>query len=181
MLCVEARPVATEWPDLAPVLGGIRWAVVGAVATRLYMPERATIDLDIAVEAVDLQAAEERLRSAGFRARGSLAIGGSAWWSRDNRMVDLIELKQPWARLALREAQESRGVDFPVLGLPFLILMKLESGRSQDIADVTRMLGYAKDEQLEQTREVIAEYQPGMAADLESFIVLGRLEIAGQT
>ena len=37
------------WPDLRIVLQGIRWAVVGAVATRAYMPERMTRDLDILV------------------------------------------------------------------------------------------------------------------------------------
>ena len=37
------------WPDLRQVLTGIPWVVVGGVATRAYMPERATKDLDILV------------------------------------------------------------------------------------------------------------------------------------
>ncbi len=31
-----------HWPDLTAVLHPLLWAVVGAAATRLYMPERRT-------------------------------------------------------------------------------------------------------------------------------------------
>jgi hypothetical protein len=31
------------------MLGGVPWAVIGAAATRLYMPERKTSDLDVLV------------------------------------------------------------------------------------------------------------------------------------
>ncbi len=37
------------WPDLRPILEGIPWVIVGGVATRAYMPERVTQDLDILV------------------------------------------------------------------------------------------------------------------------------------
>ena len=44
---LRRRTAMNPWPDLRPVLTGIPWVVVGAVATRAYMPERATKDLDI--------------------------------------------------------------------------------------------------------------------------------------
>ena len=38
-----------EFPNLSGILEGVEWVVVGAVAARAYMPERATQDLDILV------------------------------------------------------------------------------------------------------------------------------------
>ena len=50
---LERRTAMNPWPDLRPILEGIPWAIVGAVATRAYMPERATKVLDILVRAPD--------------------------------------------------------------------------------------------------------------------------------
>lgn len=50
---LEDRTAVARWPDLTETLTGIRWAVVGAVATRAYMPERTTQDLDILVAVTD--------------------------------------------------------------------------------------------------------------------------------
>ncbi len=38
-----------EWPDISGVLDGVPHALVGGVATREYMPERATPALDLVV------------------------------------------------------------------------------------------------------------------------------------
>ncbi len=43
------KTAMNPWPDLRPILKGIQWAIVGGVATRAYMPERTTKDMDIAV------------------------------------------------------------------------------------------------------------------------------------
>ena len=58
------------WPDLTSILLPIQWAVVGAVATRLYMPERMTRDLDIAIQTVDGSQARQKLAAAGFVYQG---------------------------------------------------------------------------------------------------------------
>ncbi len=50
---LRERTAMTNWPDLSEILTGISWAVVGPVATRTYMPERATQDLEILVIADD--------------------------------------------------------------------------------------------------------------------------------
>jgi len=42
---LEHRTAVARLPDLTPVLAGIPWAVVGAVAIRAYIPEPATQDL----------------------------------------------------------------------------------------------------------------------------------------
>jgi len=78
---LRERTAMTNWPDLTEILTGLPWAVVGAVATRAYMPERATQDLDILVIASDAREIRTRLEGAGFEKVQELAIGGAAWRS----------------------------------------------------------------------------------------------------
>nr|MDQ2687163.1 hypothetical protein [Armatimonadota bacterium] len=64
----------------------------------------------------------------------------------------------------------------PIIALPYLALMKMRASRGIDIGDLTRMLGGADEDSLEQTRRVIGKYLPDGMEDLESLILLGRLE-----
>ena len=64
----------------------------------------------------------------------------------------------------------------PVIALPYLVLMKLYAGRSQDIADITRMLGGADEDALGEVRAAVARFMPDAGEDVESMIALGRLE-----
>ena len=164
-------------PDLKSALRGLRWALTGAAAARLYMPERATVDVDIVVNKSDAAAAREALRAAGYRYRSELSIGGSFWSSPAGVPIDVIEMSYPWTEVALKAA--SRNLDargLPVLPLPYLVLMKLDAGRVQDIADITRMLGQTDDDALGAVRRVLADHAPEDAADVESLIALGRME-----
>lgn len=173
---LEERTADTRWPDLSPVLAGIAWAVVGAVAARAYMTERATHDLDILVAAEDRDEARSRLRRAGFQPVQELAIGGMTWRSPTGALVDVLEFAQPWVAEALRSpARDPQGL--PVLDLPYLILMKVQSGRTQDLADAARMLGAASGARHRETREVLRRWLPEALEDLESLIALGRLEL----
>jgi len=52
---LRRRTAMNPWPDLRPILAGISWAITGAVATRAYMPERMTQDLDILVHRADCE------------------------------------------------------------------------------------------------------------------------------
>ena len=72
-------------------------------------------------------------------------------------------------------ANESGFSRVPILPLPYLVLMKYQSGRAQDLADIERMLGQASDWQLAQTREFFGEHRANDLEDLESLIELGRL------
>ena len=54
---VRERTAWQQWPNLDAVLAPLAWAVVGAVATRQYMPERASGDLDIVVAKADAREA----------------------------------------------------------------------------------------------------------------------------
>ncbi len=167
-----------RWPDLTDVLAPIPWAVVGAAATRLYMPERLTRDLDIALGVEDAEAAYGKLGSAGYTMAGTLSIGGTRWESPEGAPIDIIEGREPWWQDALRTAQTNRDDQgLPVLPLPYLVLMKFQASRTVDLGDITRMLGLANEDALAEVRNVFHQYAPGDMADLESLIMLGKLEM----
>jgi hypothetical protein len=165
-------------PNLTNVLRPLPWAVVGAVATRLYMPERATQDLDVAIRTEDAPEARSRLSDAGFVHQGERSIGGSSWRSPEGVVVNVLEVSEPWFAQALAEAQRNHDAQgLPVLPLPYLALMKFQAGRVQDLADVTRMLGQANEETLHLVRRLFGQYSRGDLEDLESLIQLGQLEV----
>jgi hypothetical protein len=166
-----------QWPNLVRLLSGIPWAVVGAVASRRYMPERATRDLDIVVLPRDADKVGGRLREAGYRQETALAIGGVAWRAPDGTPVDVIEGQEEWWPEALRLAATNLDSDgTPVLTAPYLVLMKLLAGRVQDVADVSRILGSMQPQDLESVRALIRGRAADLSEDLESLITLGRLE-----
>lgn len=151
--------------------------VVGGVATAMFMPLRMTMDLDVLVSPDDLRRAEEELRAAQAVRGGALTIGGSHWRLTDGSALDLIALARPWTLRAI-ERPVWNELGWPVADLPWLVLMKLESGRLQDIADVSRMLGAADAAVCRRVRAAVRRYRAGDAEDLESLIALGRLEYA---
>jgi len=163
------------WPDLRDVLKGIPWVIAGGVATRAYMPERATKDLDVLVRAGDGDVVLARLESAGYELVSTLGIPGYVLRSPDDVEIDVLLSDAAW----LSEAFAQVGHDaagLPVLALPYLVLMKLTAMRSQDWADVSRMLGLAAETELELVRDVVRRYSPEDSEDLEALIVLGRRE-----
>lgn len=175
---LRERTAVRTWPDLSGVLGDIPWAVVGAVATRAYMPERATQDLDLLVRAVDAQEVGSRLQKAGFDKVSELLIGGASWRAPTGVLIDVIEMDAEWVAEALRSIQ--RGPQgLPILALPYLVLTKVQAGRTQDLADVARMLGLASEEARQATRDVFTRWFPEALEDLESLITLGQLEVEG--
>jgi hypothetical protein len=167
----------THWPDMRGLFSKIPWAVVGGVATRLYMPERHTNDLDILVHREDGPRAAEALQKAGYRRLSTLLPGGAAWEASNGVKVDVLELEEPWVREALRAAQDNRDpAGNPVIPLPYFILMKLLSGRVQDLADVTRMLASAGCQARDEARKTVSRYYPDASSDLEQLIRLAELE-----
>jgi hypothetical protein len=161
--------------DIAPIL----CAVIGAVATRLYMSERLTGDIDVAVRKTDLVAAGERLEATGYEYVGELAIGGSTWRSSGGQEVDLVAGEEDWWADAIEQAQRNRDAEgLPCVPLPYLVLMKLRSSRAQDLADVSRMMGQADSAPIEETLALVGRHAPKDVPDLRSLIDLGRLELS---
>ncbi len=172
---LQRRTALNEWPDLRPILIGLQWVVVGGVATRAYMPERTTKDLDILVRREEGEQVIERLQRAGYQTISKLAMPGYVTQSSDGVEVDVIFGDYPWLIEALQHpARDPAG--FPVLDLPYLVLMKLASSRAQDVGDLSRMLGVATEDTLVEVRKVVAQYAPADSADIESLIYLGRFE-----
>lgn len=172
------RTATVQWPDLTDILSPIHWAVVGAAATRLYMPERATKDFDIAIAVQETDRVRRKLAVAGYVWTGGLSIGGSRWQAPDGTQIDVIEGHEEWWPQALAAAQSNRDEQgLPVLPFPYLILMKFNASRTIDLGDIARMAGLASEDQLQQARALFRRYAPTDQEDLESLIVLGRLEM----
>ena len=163
------------WPDLREILKGISWVIFGGVATRAYMPERITKDLEILVKEPDGNEVIKRLTTGGYKLFPRLAVPGFLLQSPEGAEVDVLFGDMPWLDEALQQPQHDPA-GYPVLGLPYLVLMKLAAMRAQDWADVSRMLGLASDEQLDRVREIVAQYSSEDSGDLESLIFIGKKE-----
>ncbi len=164
------------WPDLRPILQELPWVITGTVATRAYMPERATKDLDILVRQQDRDVVVERLQAAGYQVISRLAIPGLLLHSPEGIEVDLIFGDYPWLDEALTQPNQDPA-GYPVLDLPYLVLMKLEASRTQDLGDLSRMLGLAADTDLDRVRAAVNHYAPDTIDDIESLIYLGQIEM----
>lgn len=162
--------------NLNSILKQAPFVIIGGVATRMYMPERMTLDLDILIKAEDCELIYQDLENANSKKIGNLSIAGSQWKLADQTSLDVLEGEDSWVEKAI--ANPNYAPDgLPIIALPYLILMKLSASRTQDLADISRMLGLAQDQELEQIRVVIKTYLPTAQEDLESLIVLGKLEI----
>ncbi len=174
------RTAKVIWPDFGPILQPIHWAVIGGVATRMYMPERVTDDFDVAISSADAAEVRRRLKAAGYKYEGELGAGvrGSMWVDKDDLDIDVVEGQEEWWPAALAQAQSNRdGQGLPVLPLPYLVLIKLKANRGQDIVDASRMMGGADEQMLNQVRDIIARYSPEDVEDIESLIYMGKLEV----
>ena len=175
-LLLQARTAVHPVFDLRSIIRHTPFVVVGGVATRLYMPERMTLKLDILVLAEDAAALYRELEQASCRRQGALTIAGSTWTLPDGTLLDVIESAEQWAREAvLNPTIDPSGL--PVIALPYLIMMKLQASRVQDLADMTRMLGAEDNGTLEDVRKVVRRYAPDALEDIESMIALGRMEL----
>jgi len=121
----------------------------------------------------------ERLETAGYRYLSRLAVPGFLALSPEGVEVDVILGDYPWLEEALAHPRQDPA-GYPVLDLPYLVLMKLAASRVQDTADLSRMLGLASEEDLAPVRAVVARYAPDEADDLESLIYLGRVEMGSE-
>jgi hypothetical protein len=154
----------------------VDYVIVSGVATRLYMPERMTDDLDILIHEHEAERAYQNLHEQMARRMGDLSIGGTSWELPDKTILDIITSQREWVTTALRDPR--MGADGqPVISLPYLVLMKLEASRTTDISDISRMLGLASEVELNEVRKTIEIYDPNSLEDLESLIQLGKIEM----
>jgi hypothetical protein len=162
--------------NLLQIIKQAPFAIVGGVATRLYMPERMTLDLDILVKAEDAKLVYRDLAKANSKKIGELSIPGSQWQLEDGTSLDVLEGEASWVKAAIQHPNYAPD-GLPVIALQYLVLMKLIAGRSQDLADVSRMLGGATELQSIEVKKTIERHLPNAIEDLESLIILGKLEL----
>lgn len=153
-----------------------RFVVVGGIATRLYMPKRQTDDFDILIRATDREGAREELRAAGATYVGELRIPESSWKLPDGMDLDVLESNAAWIDQALEGPNVEQATGLPIIALPYLVLMKLDAGRVQDLADVSRMLGGADERAVSEVRAAVGRFLPDASEDFEGLVALGRLE-----
>lgn len=163
------------WPDLRPILQGIQWAMIGGVATRAYMAERVTKDMDIVVHERDGEVAVKKLQEAGYRIVSELAVPGYLMLAPDGTELDIIFGRYRWLKDALAHPKVDPA-GYPVVALPYLVVLKMAAQRPQDWADISRMLGWASDVDLDEVRAVVNKYAPEDIEDLESLIFIGKKE-----
>ena len=108
-----------RFPDLTDELWPVAWAVAGAAAVRMYMPERATDDLGVLIASDDAAGARRLLYAAGAASPGDRSIGGSSWILADGARVGVLECGEPWCVHALAGARDNRDAEgLPILPLP---------------------------------------------------------------
>lgn len=87
--------------NLNDIIKQADFVIVGDVATRLYMPERMTLDLDILVRTKDAQLLYEDLEKANGQKIGNLSIAGTQWRLEDGTSLDVLEFEGDWVTEAI--------------------------------------------------------------------------------
>ena len=172
---MRRRTAENPWPDLREILKSVEWAIVGVVATRAYMPERMAQAMDILVHESTGEIVIKLLEQAGYRLVSQLAVPGYLMISPDGEELDVIFGNYSWLKKALTNTGEDPA-GYPVIKLPYLVMMKMEAQRVRDLGDLGTMLGWASDADLDEVRAVVKQYTPEDLEDLESLIFIGRKE-----
>lgn len=169
------RTAMYQVPNLQEVLGSLRWVLVGGVALRAYMPERATLDVDILIHKRDEHAAQSAFYHAGYHLVGRLSIGGFTVQQEGTPPIDVLTRDDVWLDAALTQPVfDHAGI--PVLPRAYLILIKLQAGRTQDLADIQRLIALTPRAERVLVRETVERYSPELLEDFESLITLAELE-----
>ena len=164
-------------PDLLPLLHGIRWALVGGMALRTYIPERMTLDVNILVHDRDASVVRAAFVAAGYRVLGQLSIGGFTVQISDSEAmpIDVLTRADLWIDDALAQAHYD-AAGYPVLSRPYLVLIKLQAGRTQDLADVQRLLAQTPITERTAIRALVETISPELVEDYNSLVMLADLE-----
>ncbi len=157
----------------------VPFAIIGGQATKAYMPPRSTLDWDVLVHRDDLDQAQADLQQGHAHTFASLTIPGFTCVLGGGELLDVIAGEAEWVADALAHPNHDE-TGQPLLALPWLILLKLQAARVQDLADVSRMLAWAKAADLDLARSAIGNFLPDASADFESLLELGRLERKGK-
>lgn len=154
---------------------GLRYAIVGGIASAHYQPARFTEDIDLMVLAEDAVVVERSLELAGWSQLGVISFDGSSWRSPEGELIDLLHAPdQPWVTAALDTPIEtSEGLQ--IIDLPYLIILKLSATRAVDIGDIVGMLQHATEDETARIRQVIKTHRIDLMEDFEQFNTIAQL------
>jgi hypothetical protein len=173
----DRRTARQPIPDLQRILSPVPWALVGVLALRAYMPERMTADIAILVHERDAEATRAALLNAGYHVTGQLNIGGFSVQGADPTAppIDVLTRADAWLNTALAQPVADPA-GYPVLGRPYQVLLKLQAGRTQDLADVQRLLARVPQQERDSMRQLVQRYAPDLVEDYDSLCTLADLE-----
>lgn len=147
-------------------------ALVGGYAVISHGVGRTTMDVDFLVYSGYIQ--ESALKFVDLFNR-SLPAGFELKWVEGSRMLgdpfpydimflthisgeypkmDFIIPRYKWELEGLKKAKPLKGIPFPVLGLPYLIAMKLRAGGARDRADILDLFRLLNDREKEETQRL---------------------------
>jgi hypothetical protein len=164
-------------PPLHDLLGTTPWVLVGGLALRAYIPERMTLDVALLVHDRDGEAVRRAYAAAGYQVTGQLSIGGFRVLAVEPGAppIDVLTRSDAWLDAALAmPARDPAG--YPVLARTYLILLKLQAGRTQDLADVQRLVAYTSAAERDEFAQVVRRESPELVEDLESLFTVADLE-----
>ncbi|WP_228024963.1 nucleotidyltransferase family protein [cf. Phormidesmis sp. LEGE 11477] len=154
---------------------GLRYVVVGGVASAHYQPARFTEDIDLMVLAEDATAVEHALQLAGWSQLGIISFGGSSWQSAEGELIDLLHApEQSWVTAAL-DAPIKTLEGLQIIDLPYLIILKLSATRAVDIGDIVSMLQHAAEDETVRIRQAVETHRSDLLEDFEQFNEIARL------
>ena len=163
-------------PNLAAILGDIPWVLIGGIALRAYVPERNTLDVDIMIHAHDEVQAKAAFQIMGYAITGPLTIGGFTAHPRTgDPPIDVITSTVPWLTDAL-EHPTPDPAGLPAMPRPYLLLLKLQAGRTQDLADVQRLLRGTSPEERAGMRAIVSRYAADLVEDYDALVTLADWE-----
>lgn len=173
----ERRTAMQPIPDLHHILDSVPWVLVDGLALRAYIPERMTLDIHILVHERNAEVARVAMLKAGYHVTAQLSIGGFSVQGGDPAAppIDILTRADAWLDTALAQPVADPA-GYPVLGRPYLILLKLQAGRTQDLADVQRLLAHVPQPQREAIRQIVLCYASDLVEDYDSLCTLADLE-----
>ncbi|MEM8502717.1 MAG: hypothetical protein AAF716_06140 [Cyanobacteria bacterium P01_D01_bin.1] len=168
-MLLSAEKLKSLLPD------GLRYVIVGGIASAHYQPARFTEDIDLMVLAEDAAAVERALELAGWSQLGIISFGGSSWQSAEGELIDLLHAPgQSWVAAAI-DTPIKTAEGLQIIDLPYLIILKLSATRAVDIGDIVGMLQHATEDETARIRQVIKTHRSDLIEDFEQFNAIAQL------